>query len=183
MAKEASAARRARRSRLVLSASPEAGLPARSLVLPKAAVRDTQRTMREEPTTPDLVELVRRMNDAGSRRDYDVMMSFVTPDFVFHPIATFAEAVEYRGRDAYLRFIEGWWEAWADEATWNLETTRIFGDAVVALSRFSGRAKASGVEVSGGVFSVYRFRDGKIASIEQFTDRDAAVRAAEERGG
>lgn len=31
----------------------------------------------------------------------------------------------------------------------------------MTLSRFSGRARASGAEVTGGVFAVYRFRDGK----------------------
>jgi ketosteroid isomerase-like protein len=114
--------------------------------------------MLDEGTISDRVQLVRRLNGASTSRDYEVAMSVVTPDIVFRPIAAFAEAEECRGRDAYRRFIEGWWDASTDDATWKLETTRTFGDALVALFRFPGRAKASGVEVSGGVFSVYRFR-------------------------
>jgi ketosteroid isomerase-like protein len=49
---------------------------------------------------------------------------------------------------------------------------------VIALLRFTGHAKASGVEVAGGIFEVYRFRDGKIASVEDFTDRAEALKAA-----
>ena len=52
-----------------------------------------------------------------------------------------------------------------------------YGDAVIALSRFSGHARASEAEITGGVFAVYRFRDGKIAQIEDFTDRAHALAA------
>ncbi len=76
--------------------------------------------MPEQPTTPDLVELVRRVNEATNRREYDVLEGLVTPDVV------------------------------------------------------------SGIGVSGGVFGLYRLRDDKVASLEDFTDRDDAVKAAEE---
>jgi ketosteroid isomerase-like protein len=139
--------------------------------------------MSEQSTTPDLdlVELVRRLNAASARRDHDMLLELLTPDVVFRPIATFAEFKECRGREEYRRFVEGWGEAWTGNSGWSVDTIRVHGDAVVALGRFSGRAKASGADVSGGVFVVYRFRDGQIASMENFTDRDAAVRAAEER--
>jgi ketosteroid isomerase-like protein len=51
---------------------------------------------------------------------------------------------------------------------------------VIAVSGFSGHARARGAEIRGGVFAVYRFRDGKIAQIEDFTDRALALAAAEE---
>jgi ketosteroid isomerase-like protein len=137
--------------------------------------------MPEESTTPDL-ELVRRITDANNRREYDEVASMVAPDVIYRPTTTFAESEECRDRDEFRRFLEGFWDPWTGDSGWSLDTIRVYGDAVVALGRFSGRAKASGVEVSGGVFAVYRFRDGKVASIEDFTDRDAAVRAAEERG-
>jgi ketosteroid isomerase-like protein len=101
----------------------------------------------------------------------------VSSDVVYRPIASFAEVEECRGHDALRRFFDGFWEAWADDAVWQLETTRVYGEAVIALSRFSGHARASGVEVTGGVFSVYRFRNGKIAQIEDFTDRAHALTA------
>jgi len=139
--------------------------------------------MAEESTTPDLVEqLVRCMSVAYNRRDYDMLCKLVTPDVVYRPISTFAESEECRGPEEYFRFLEGFWEAWADDATWHLHTIRLYGDAVIGLHSSSGRAKTSGIEMSGGVFVLDRFRDGKIASIEDFTDRDDAIKAAEERG-
>ena len=39
--------------------------------------------MSQESTTPDLVELVRRLDEAASRLDFDAMVSFFAPDAVF----------------------------------------------------------------------------------------------------
>jgi len=36
----------------------------------------------EESTTPDLVELVRRLDEAANRLDFDAAMSFYAPDAV-----------------------------------------------------------------------------------------------------
>ena len=74
-------------------------------------------------------------------------------------------------------FMAEWREAWADDFAMHPETIREYGDAVLALSRFTGHAKASGIEISGGLFTVYRFRDGRIAQIEDFTDRAQALKA------
>lgn len=49
---------------------------------------------------------------------------------------------------------------------------------MIALIRFKGHSKASGIEVAGGVFEVFRFREGKIQRIEDFTDRAEALEAA-----
>jgi ketosteroid isomerase-like protein len=124
---------------------------------------------RTESDSPDAAE-------AGHRNGRSVARA----DIVYRPITAWAESEECRGREAYLRFSERFLETWADDSTWTEDTLRVDGGSMVGLWRFSGRAKASGVEVSGGVFSVDRFRDGKIASIEDVTDRDAAVRAAEQ---
>jgi ketosteroid isomerase-like protein len=133
--------------------------------------------MSEESTTPDLVELVRRLNEAFKAHDADAYLSFLAPDVVHRPIATFTTK-EYRGRDAVWAFRAEWHDAWADDFEGQLETIREYGDAVIALVRFSGHARASGIEIRGGVFQVFRFRDGLVARIEDFTDRADALKAA-----
>jgi ketosteroid isomerase-like protein len=60
--------------------------------------------MSEESTTPDLVELVRRWNEAWNRRDVDAGLSLLSPDIVFRPIATFTDSQERQGLDAMRRF-------------------------------------------------------------------------------
>jgi ketosteroid isomerase-like protein len=83
------------------------------------------------------VELVRRLNEAWKARDADTRSSFVTPDVVHRPIATFT-AKEFRGRDATSAFRDEWDEAWAHDFVSQVETIREYGDAVIALVRFSG---------------------------------------------
>jgi ketosteroid isomerase-like protein len=133
--------------------------------------------MSEESRGSDHVALVERHGDAWGGRDLDSALSLLSPDVVYRPIASFAEVEECRGHDAVRRFFYGFWEAWADDAVWRLDTVRVYGDAVIGLARFSGHARSSGAEVTGGVFQVFRFRDGKIAQIEDFTDRAAALAA------
>jgi ketosteroid isomerase-like protein len=134
----------------------------------------------EESTTPDLVELVERFNDAWNRQDVDAFLSVVTLDVVYRPITTWPEPQERRGSDEVRRFfIHDPLDAWTDDFTSKPETIREHGNAVIALLRFTGHARASGVEIGGGVFRVFRSRDGQIAQIEDFTDRAEARAAAE----
>ena len=135
--------------------------------------------MSEESTAPDLVEIVRRANDAFNRRDVDAWMSCFSPDIVFRPVPRFPESEERQGLGAMRRWMEEWHDAWADDLISQTESIRAYGDVVIALLRFTGHAKASGVEIAGGIFEVYRFREGKIASVEDFTDRAEALKAAE----
>jgi ketosteroid isomerase-like protein len=89
--------------------------------------------MGEESTTPDLVELVRRANDAWNRRDVDGWLSFFSPDIVLRPISTFTDSQERRGLDAMRRFWDEWSDAWADDFTAEAESIREYGDVVIAL--------------------------------------------------
>lgn len=50
---------------------------------PEAAVRDTHRRMPDESTTPDLVELQRRLTAATNRGDADAVVAFYASDAVY----------------------------------------------------------------------------------------------------
>ena len=69
-------------------------------------------------------------------------------------------------------------DAWDDDFTCLAESIRDYGDVVIAVVRFTGHAKASGVEVAGGIFQVFRFREGQIVRTEDFTDHAEALKAA-----
>ena len=97
---------------------------------------------------------------------------------MFRPVTTFTDSQERRGLGAMRRWMEEWHDAWADDFTSQAESIREYGDVVIALIRFKGHSKASGIEVAGGVFQVFRFREGKIKRIEDFTDRAEALKAA-----
>jgi len=134
--------------------------------------------MSEESTTPDLMEVVRRANDAFNRRDVDAWTSFLSPDIVFRPVPRFPESQERQGLGAMRRWMEEWYDAWADDLTSQTESIREYGDVVIALLKFTAHTKASGVEVAGGIFEVCQFREGKISSVEDFTDHAEALKAA-----
>jgi ketosteroid isomerase-like protein len=134
--------------------------------------------MAEESTTPDLVELVRRSNDAFNRRDGDAWLSLFSPDIVYRPVSTFTDSQERRGIGAMRRFMDEFFDAWDDDFTCLAESIRDYGDVVIAVVRLAGHAKASRVEVAGGIFQVFRFREGQIVRTEDFTDRAEALKAA-----
>jgi ketosteroid isomerase-like protein len=81
--------------------------------------------------------------------------------------------------------IEGLTAAWRDFlAAW--EDFRITTDRVMAgeagvyvlLIRLNARGKGSGVSIDAEVANVVRMRDGRIARLEMFWDREAALAAA-----
>jgi ketosteroid isomerase-like protein len=134
--------------------------------------------MSDDPETRDPVELVRETNDAGNRRDLDSVVRLMSPNVVYRPLANFTESTERRGREEYRRFAEEFLETWADDFCANLDTVRVYGDAVIARIVFTGHARASGVEISERMFTVYRVQNGLITRIEDFADREDALRAA-----
>ena len=99
-------------------------------------------------------------------------------DILYRPVPNFPDSQERQGLGAMRRWMEEWHDAWADDYTTQVESVREYGDVVIALLRFTGHAKASGVEVAGGIFQVIGFREGQIALVEDFTDRDEALKAA-----
>src|SRR6266849_2113967 len=81
--------------------------------------------MPQEPTTPDLVELVGRAFEAANRRDLDAVASSFAED------ATFDGRVDtIEGRAAIRSFLEDWFGAY-EEWEIGLEEVRDLGNGVV----------------------------------------------------
>ena len=75
--------------------------------------------MSEESTTPDLVDVFRRVDEAMNRNDIDEVMSFFAADAVFEP-AEILGALE--GAAAIRAFFGDWARTWAEI---NFETLEI----------------------------------------------------------
>jgi uncharacterized protein (TIGR02246 family) len=138
--------------------------------------------MSEESTTPDLVELVRQLQDAWNRRDLDAAMSFYAQDAVFtsHGIGAF------EGRTAIRGFNEDWLASF-EAMTGKYEEVRDLGSGVTfAVLVLSGRPLASSVDVRLRFASVAEWTNGLMVRIRNYTDIDdaraAAERLAKERG-
>jgi ketosteroid isomerase-like protein len=61
--------------------------------------------MREEATTPDLAELVRRSLEAANHRDFDVAQSLFAPDAVWEVVSL---GTSFEGVAAIRGFVEDW---------------------------------------------------------------------------
>jgi ketosteroid isomerase-like protein len=129
------------------------------------------------PSGTDLVTLFGEESDASGA--LQSLSALVTPDF-----EAVGGDVGGGGITAGGRGIEGLFAAWRDwlrpwETYWNeVEDFLDAGeDRVVVLTRDHGRLRGSDSEVEAVGASVWAFREGKIARIEFFLNRDEALKA------
>ena len=107
---------------------------------------------------------------------------------IFEPNCGFAwiapgQRVDVTGLDALRRFGLDWLDAW--ESVY-VEVEQIFGtgDMVVLVARHHGQLAGgrhdAGIEQTFG--AIYHLRDGKVAQVDNYTNRGAALEAAGVRG-
>jgi len=122
---------------------------------------------------------LKRGYEAFNRGDASVAMDLATPDVEWGTSGTFPGLVGvYRGPEALPRWMDTIRSAWEKFEVTPDEVVRDEGDVLVVVERQRGRGRGSGVEVVMRVFSVYRFREGKIRRRQAFTEREAALEAA-----
>jgi ketosteroid isomerase-like protein len=137
--------------------------------------------MSEESTTPDLVELQKRLTEAANRRDLDALMAFYAPDGVYDmsPVGMGT----FEGLAAGRAFIEDWWgsyEAFEFEAEQTLDLGNGVGLRVLIQK---GRPVGSSGEVELRYAAVSVWEDGKIVRMTNYSAIDEARAAAERLAG
>jgi uncharacterized protein len=121
---------------------------------------------------------------AMGRGDIAAVIGAIDPGIVWNEAENFvyADKSPYLGVEAVLT---GLFARLAGE--WNgfsavLQEIVDGGETVVALGRYGGVYKATGVKVDAQFVHVFRFKDGKVASFQQYTDtaqfKDAVSRRA-----
>ena len=128
----------------------------------------------EESTTPGLVERIRVILEAGTRNDWDTVLSFYALDAVWD-----SPGIGMFEGHAALR---GLWEDFAGVyRDWrvDLEEGRTFGNGVVlAVVNVTGRPAGSGKEVRERSVWVYDWVDGLIVRVVDCRDIDEAHRCS-----
>jgi ketosteroid isomerase-like protein len=117
---------------------------------------------------------------AAPRKDWELMLTRYSPEVVwgipeeFHALG-FAES--YHGhqglREGFEQFAETF-ESWEIRP----ETAMDFGDRVLALGEFSGKARASGVEMRQEFSQLVTLRRGLVIRDQFFYSREQGLRAA-----
>jgi ketosteroid isomerase-like protein len=139
--------------------------------------------MPEESTTPDLVELSRRLLEAGNRRDFDAVMSFYAPDAVWEGRAS---GMTFEGRTAIRGFWEDWFASYEELRLEQEEDLALGNGVVFAVIMQMARLVGSSGYVRYRHALVAIWVEGLIERVTLYPDIDeahaAAERLAEERG-
>lgn len=119
------------------------------------------------------MEIVSAIFDAYAREGVGGGSEFLDPEIVWNA----ADETPQHGVDAAVAYMERWETEW-EELTTVPEEFIDAGDRVLVAVRFSGRGRASGVEVDALLYEVFSLRNGKVVRMDEFTDRSEALRAA-----
>jgi ketosteroid isomerase-like protein len=120
--------------------------------------------MPDESTTPDLVELQRRLTAATNRGDADAVVAFYASDAVYDmsPVG--------------MGVFEG--QAAAPDFRMELDgVEEVDSKRVIAFLRNNSTGRASGIRMAWPQTNVYDLVDGKISHIRIFVDRQEALKA------
>jgi ketosteroid isomerase-like protein len=126
----------------------------------------------EEAVRSQNLEVVRGMLEDYVRGDYEAALPAFAED-----VEVVTSLERFHGPAGVVEEARRWEEMWSD---YRFEVQDLIdaGDKVVLLYHQVGRAKESGVEVEERAGWVYTLRAGKIARVEMFQNRAAALRAA-----
>jgi ketosteroid isomerase-like protein len=139
--------------------------------------------MREESTTPDLVELMRLLFEALNSGDFEGFTNLLAPEAVFEQIA-FGTAFE--GVVAIRGFLEEWTGAYDGYHAEVQEILDLGSGVVFSVVRQSGHPHGSAGRVTASIGNVASWVDGLVVRATIYLDIDearaAAERLAQERG-
>jgi ketosteroid isomerase-like protein len=106
------------------------------------------------------------------------MLEYLDPAIELHVSDAYFDAPHtYHGHEGYRNLVAAQVEVF-DEFRAEPEHFFDAGEDVLALVRAGGRARASGVEVSGRFGHLLTIRNGKAVRFEEFKDPEEALRAA-----
>ena len=128
----------------------------------------------------DNLQIVRLVVERWNAGDLDGTLELYAEDAVMLSGPDWPEPSSWQGRAAIRRNMEEWREVW-ESSQMQVDGLESFGDRVIGTGAWTTRGRLSGVDGRMPFVVLLTLRDGKIASLEWFTERDRAVAAA--RGG
>ena len=120
------------------------------------------------------VELVRTMNDAFTRGDWDAIAAILDPDVLIRTDARWPEQRIY-GQEAVVAFYRGAWEALGPEAC--IEGIVDLGDRVLIRVCWFVRGLQSDLQGEMRYSELNTYREGRLIFSEFFLDPEEALKA------
>ena len=125
------------------------------------------------------VDLVRRNYEAFANEGLEGWLTFWSDDLDFRPFkGGLDDHGPIRGKAALKANIEEWLEAFDEFWFEPVELIDAGAHTVVAIERFGGHAKLSGVETDQTCGVVFTIRGGKIARCREYSTPEEALEVA-----
>jgi len=124
-------------------------------------------------------DVVHGMYAAFQKGDIPAVLAAMTPDIIWNEAENFiyADNNPYVGPEAILQGVfmrlGGEWNGFNVRAEEVIDA----GDTIVSRGRYGGAFKATGKEINAQFVHVWKFKDGKIASFQQYVDTLQTSRA------
>ena len=124
------------------------------------------------------VEIVRAAYEAFERGDLPAVSQLHDPAIEWQTSAEDPDAATHRGRVAVRRYIESYMETFPGLRADLEDCVEAPGGRVLATVRYTGRARASGIDMDWRQALVYTLRAGLIVRAEEYFDRAEAFETA-----
>jgi ketosteroid isomerase-like protein len=119
-------------------------------------------------------DIIRELTGKWNSGDVDGAYDLYTEDAEIRTGPHWPEQSTYRGREAIRESSAEWAGLW-DSLKIEIDSLEEYGDKLVATGAWRMRGRSSGIDGSMPMYIVFTFRDGKIAVLEWFEDRDTAI--------
>jgi len=128
------------------------------------------------------IEVVRDQFEAVNERDFARAMSHYADDVVLGVHGGGITDGTFYGRDAVGAWFGDWFRTFDRDAHFDItELTRLDEGVVLAVAEHHASGRASGVVVHDTFIWLYDVREGKVAALDMYPSREAAVAAAAKR--
>jgi ketosteroid isomerase-like protein len=125
------------------------------------------------------VEVVRSAYEALARDGLDRFIDHFTDDVDYRAIVGAPDDIgPIHGKPALRTWLQDWMDTFDGFTMELLKLVDAGGNTVVALERFGGRAKRSGVETDQVIGDVFTIRGGRIATGREYATLEQALNVA-----
>jgi ketosteroid isomerase-like protein len=125
------------------------------------------------------VEIVKAAYEAFAREGLDRFMEHFTDDVDYRAVEGAPDdSGPIRGKDAVRAWLQDWIDTFDEFWFEPVELIDAGEDTVVAVERFGGRAKLSGIETDQTEAVVFTIRGGKLGRCREYATRHEALEAA-----
>ena len=137
----------------------------------------SQENVEPQPPPPDVLAWFAEGFECYNRHDFDAMTAFYGPDAVSDFSRVFLDEQPRQGRREIRAFWDQLWDTSGGMSIRPVEVLDVGADRYVVVVAFGLRGKRSGIDVAERNAILYALRENRIARLDMFPDRAAALKA------